>query len=165
MGTNRNGFTLIEILVVVVFLTMVASLVLPAMSRASRFSKLEQCRANLSTLFTAHEIYFNGSDADASLRGRELWYELTTTRPPLIKKRRTLICPLVERPDAPGIQYWGPAKDVTKMEPGDFLACDDVENHGPRGHVGGSILLKSGEVLTKDDMTWRRAVLQGGCSP
>ena len=120
-----QGFTLIELLVVVIFLAMVAALLVPAMSRATRYSKLELCRANMATLYEAQDTYFKGEKHDASLRGSELWIELATGTAPIIAKS-TLICPLVESPNASPVQYWGPSSDVTQMSPDDKIGCDDI---------------------------------------
>ena len=54
---NRKGFTLVEILIVVVILGVLAAIVIPSFSQASGDSNLTNLKANLQTVRTQIQLY------------------------------------------------------------------------------------------------------------
>jgi prepilin-type N-terminal cleavage/methylation domain-containing protein len=52
-----RAFTLIELLVVVAIIGILASLILPAMTRARRHSKVTVCLSNLHQMSVASEMF------------------------------------------------------------------------------------------------------------
>ncbi|MCM8528532.1 MAG: type II secretion system GspH family protein [Lentisphaeraceae bacterium] len=59
----RNKFTLIELLVVVAIIGILASMLLPSLSRARSEAKVAVCKSNLRQVGTAVNLYASGSDS------------------------------------------------------------------------------------------------------
>ena len=57
-----NTFTLIELLVVVAIIAILASLLLPALSKARGKAREATCHNNLKQVAMAHQLYFSDSD-------------------------------------------------------------------------------------------------------
>ena len=54
---SHRGFTLVELLVVIGIVTVLISLLLPALSRARKYATQLSCRSTLRTLQSLNEIY------------------------------------------------------------------------------------------------------------
>jgi len=57
MKTRKNGFTLVEILIVVVILGILAAIVIPQFSDASNDARNKSLESNLQTLRSQFELY------------------------------------------------------------------------------------------------------------
>ena len=70
---NKKGFTLVEILIVVVILGILAAIVIPQFSDASTQSKLSSSRTSLASLRSQIQLYkIQHNDAPPTLTGFQL---------------------------------------------------------------------------------------------
>jgi len=133
-------------MVAVVAIVMIAALVLPAFGRVRRQARVEACAANLHALHQAQAAHYGKPGAPAPQLGAAYWGALAKTTPPLVQPE-TLRCPVNEDPQAPAVQYLGPAADPRAMVKDDPIGCDTGANHSDTGREGGNILLRSGSVV------------------
>ncbi|NQU74786.1 MAG: type II secretion system protein, partial [Planctomycetes bacterium] len=59
LGGRRCAFTLIELLVVVAIIALLASILLPSLSRARELANRAVCAANLHNVYVSMQMYLN----------------------------------------------------------------------------------------------------------
>lgn len=156
----------VELAVVVIILAILASLLVPAIDRANRNSRVSSCCSHLAILWKMEYNYAQRYGRMPDETGEAFWLRLS--KPPMVFIDLTLAdlyqCP-VEGVDDPGVDYRGPACDVERLGDGEPVAADVPGNHGE----GGNVLRKSGDVqcVGEWDQLWLRArsTTTGGSPP
>jgi len=161
----RNGFTLVELLVVITIIGILAALLLPQIAKAIRSARVTACATNLRSLQQSmmnYAIQYGGAYKNMpSDTGGNFWLKLQNTPKPIIDRYEVFICPIAGDDVGPGVvSYRGPHVNVNKMEDKDPIGADKnqpANNHGPG--EGGNVITKTGDVNRYDetDPMWQAA--------
>jgi prepilin-type N-terminal cleavage/methylation domain-containing protein len=159
ISPRGRGWTLVELLAVLVIIVVIMALVAPAIARASRQNKVTACANNLKRLYQARLGY---ASKGPSPLGWKYWQELTEGGSPFLDAS-ALHCPVRSSGRAGECHYLGPSMEPDKMAQEDPLGCDEDYNHSKDLREGGHILRKSGEVVLDNNMIWRESIRR--CRP
>jgi prepilin-type N-terminal cleavage/methylation domain-containing protein len=158
VSKQRRGFTLVEMLVVIVIISILASLLLPAIASAQRAAKVAVCASNLRQLYHMGHVYATSHKGQwPSEPGEALWLKFQKMEPPLIEAdlKEIYFCPV--RGEIRGLgetDYRGPVGSVNRCLPSDPILADKIGNHGEGRGV--NVLRMAGDVQEVDsgDPLW-----------
>jgi prepilin-type N-terminal cleavage/methylation domain-containing protein len=154
---NRaNGFTLIELMVVITIITILAALTMAGLPRIIFSARMTQCHNNLKVLYTQMMIYVQENNEaypriENGYSGSAFWETLRTGSEALLKPKdyRDFICPVKGGEPKSGVcDYKGPVYSVNSGVPSDYpLAADKPLNHHPKAEKPINVLYFDGDIV------------------
>lgn len=164
MNRSRKGFTLVELLVVIVIIGLLAGLLLPQVAKAIRRAEVAACSSNLKSLWQlqiTYTIKYGGRYKQFPTEtGSNFWGALLKVSPPLISQdeQEILWCPVKGGSQPGDIDFFGPAMQVGRLNSSDPVGCDDPTNHSESGDEGGNVLRRGGDIVELQGSAWNEVL-------
>ena len=143
-----GGFTLVELLVVIVIIGILAGLLLPVIGVSIDNTRLLACSNNLGQLYKIGTLYAASHQGRwPSERGEALWAKFRSGIPPLLEGDHVKICLCPFKGDSgpDDCDYRGPLRPWSRIKAADPIGADKPGNHGER--YGLNVLRMDGSVV------------------
>ena len=154
MSKNRKGFTLVELLVVIVIIGILAALLLPAVAKAIGQAKVATCASNQRSLWQMQHIYmakFGGRNKVMPTDvGSAFWLKLKDPAIKLIDSTGEDIftCAVLGSGLTGVCEFRGPTPNVNTKKDGEFVGMDQDQNHDSQSSTpSANAIRKSGDVF------------------
>lgn len=136
MNKAKKGFTLVELLIVIVIIAILAALLLPAVTKAIEAAKETQCLNNLAQIGRLAELYrknYGGTNYNIPEDTGQNWH--AKMRSTVVENNDNALfeCPLEGSSGDGVIDYRGPAQNpnsAANYEMKEPIAGDRLNNHG-----------------------------------
>ncbi len=165
---SKSGFTLVELLVVIVIIGILAGLLLPQIAHAIRNARVAGCASNLRSLWAAQFTWAAQHGGPHKMMpsaiGSGFWLKLQEGPNPVVGRFEVFYCPAAGEEVVQGYtSFRGPASNVNRMDDKDPVGADKnlpENNHG--NGEGGNVLFKTGDVREygESEDAWRQAELR-----
>jgi prepilin-type N-terminal cleavage/methylation domain-containing protein/prepilin-type processing-associated H-X9-DG protein len=109
VGNRGNGFTLVELLVVIGIIALLISILLPSLNKARKSAKAVQCASNLRQLNQAFLMYTNGNKQKSFFYGGNDTFWLPVLKPYYQKVEAMRFCPEANAQEVGFAEQWGRA--------------------------------------------------------
>jgi general secretion pathway protein G len=124
---RQNGFTLVELLIVVVILGILAAIVIPQFSDASNDAKDSSLKSNLATIRSQIQLYKIQHNGELPAGGKATFIDSMT--------KYTIADGSVATTQAPGAGVYGPYLQTIPKNP--YNNLNTVTNNGTAGDGSG----------------------------
>lgn len=160
---KNKGFTLVELLVVIMILGILMAIIIPAVTGALSEGGGVKCKKNMKSLFEATHVYasrYGGPNKNMpSDVGKAFWQKLCKKETNVLgipddDYAQPLFQCAVRQTSSAEIEYRGPGDKLGNLKMSDPVGCDD-EPHKDKDSDSGTVVKRdtSVDILTGADWT------------
>ncbi len=91
--SNNDGFTLVEVFIVIFIIMILAGILLPTLSKVRESGRRAQCASNLRQIGLGLIMYSNENNETFPAGGASAMEDLNTLYPDYVSERKVFMCP------------------------------------------------------------------------